>query len=185
MDARALRREAAKLRSTIVESEFGAVPSSIGYLESLLSRASSSEDKHLLFALILGECARADNRLAEMHFLRRQVAELSLQPVLLTSLASALVGDPASAPEALARCEEAVRLARQEDRQVRYSLTCQATIALALNDYEVLSAALRGLIEDAGRERTEDTAYEFDFVDKIDVQRIDAELLANYKTLAV
>lgn len=184
MDARALRQEAAKLRSTIVDSEFGAVPSSIGYLEALLRKATSSEDKHLLFALILGECARADNRLAEMHFLRRQVAELPLQPVLLTSLASALVGDPESAPEALVSCQEAVRLARHEDRQVRYCLTCQARIALALDDYEVLSAALRALIADAGRERAEDTTYEFDFVDQIDVRRIAPALLRQYKALA-
>lgn len=184
MDARALRQEAAKLRATVVDSEFGAVPSSIGYLEGLLRKASSSEDKHLLFALILGECVRAENGLAEVHFLRRQVAELPLQPVLLTSLASALAGDRESAPEALARCEEAVRLAQHEDRQVRYCLTCQARIALALDDYEVLSAALRALIADAGRQRAEDTAYEFDFVDQIDARRIDPALLRQYKALA-
>jgi hypothetical protein len=184
MDARALRQEAAKLRATVVNSEFGAVPSSIGYLEGLLGKASSSEDKHLLFALILGECVRAENGLAEVHFLRRQVAELPLQPVLLTSLASALAGDRKSGPEALARCEEAVQLAQHEDRQVRYCLTCQARIALALDDYEVLSAALRALIADAGRKRAEDAAYEFDFADQIDARRIDPALLRQYKALA-
>jgi hypothetical protein len=184
MDAGALRQEAAKLRSTIVDSEFGAVPGSIRYLEGVLQRASSSEDKHLLFALILGECARADNRLAEVHFLRRQVAELPLQPVLLTSLASVLAGDRESATEALVRCEEAVQLAQRGDRQVRYCLTSQARIALALDDYEVLSKALRGLVADAGRQRAEDTAYEFDFVDQIDVQRIDPGLLRQYRALA-
>jgi hypothetical protein len=184
VDARALRQETTKLRATVVESEFGAVPASIGYLEDLLREAASSEDKHLLFALILGECARAGNRLAEVHFLRRQVAELPPQPVLLMSLASALAGDQESVPEALLRCKEAVRLAQHEDRQVRYCLTCQARIALALDDYEVLSAALRALIVDAGRQRTEDTAYEFDFVDQIDARRIDPRLLQQYKALA-
>ena len=172
------------LRATIVDSKFGAVPSSIGYLEGLLQEATSSGDKHLLFALILGECARAESCLAEVHFLRRQIAELPLQPVLLTSLASALARDRESAPEALVRCDEAVRLAQQEDRQVRYCLTCQARIALALSDYEVLSAALRALVADAGRQRAEDTAYEFDFIDQIDVRRIDPALLRQYKALA-
>lgn len=184
MDAHALRQVAAKLRSTVVESEFGAVPSSIRYLEGLLLQANSSEDKHLLFALILGECVRADNRLAEIHFLRRQVVELPLQPVLLTSLASALAGDPETVPEVLASCQKAIRLARYEDRQVRYCLTCQARIALVLDDYEILSEALRDLIADAGRERVEDVAYAFDFVGQIDVQRIDPALLRQYKALA-
>jgi hypothetical protein len=184
MDARVLRQEAAKLRSTVADSQFGPLPRSIGYLEGVLRKATSSEDKHLLFALILGECTRVDNHLAEVHFLRRQLAELPLQPVLLTSLALALVSDPKSATEALDRCEDAVRIARQENRQVRYCLTCKARIALVLNDYEVLSAALRALIEDAGRERVEDTTYEFDFVDQIDVRRIDTALLRQYQKLA-
>jgi hypothetical protein len=184
IDVRALRQEVAKLRSTVVKSKFGVVPSSIGYLEALLQEATSSQDKHLLFALILGECTRAQNGLAEVHFLRRQVAELPLQPVLLTSLASALARDRESAPEALVRCDEAVRLAQQEDRQVRHCLTCQARIALALSDYEVLSAALRALISDAGRQRAEDTAYEFDFIDQIDVRHVDPALLQQYKALA-
>src|SRR6188768_1547966 len=75
MDARALMQEAAKRRSTVVNTEFGPAPSSIGYLEGLLQQASSTEEKHLLFALILGECTRAENRLAEVHFLRRQLTE--------------------------------------------------------------------------------------------------------------
>ena len=184
MDTRALRQEVAKLRSTIVDSEFGAVPSSIVHLEGLLRQTASLEDRHLLFAMLLGECTRADNRLAEIHFLRRQLAELPPQPMFLTSLASALAKEPNSATEALALCEEAIRLAEHEDRRIRYCLTCQVRLALALDNYEVLSSALRDLIADAGHKRGQDSAYEFDFVDQIDDRRIDPDLLQQYRSLA-
>ena len=178
-----LRNEAAERRTSVVLSEFGEIPSSIPYLEGLLQKASSLDDKYLLFALVLGECTRADNRQAEVHYLRRQMSSLPLQPVFLTSLASALATEPASHVEALARCAEAVELAMREDRQVRYSLTFQARLALALGEYEVLTSALKGLIADAHCERSEDTGYEFDFVDEIDTRRIDPALLAQYKAL--
>jgi hypothetical protein len=53
-----------------------------------------------------------------------------------------------------------------------------------LDDYAVLQRALAELVGDAGNDRSEDTRYEFDFVDQIDVQRFDAGLLARYKELA-
>lgn len=103
---------------------------------------------------------------------------------MLTNLAQFLVNDSEKAKEALAFCEEAVRLAINEDRQVRYALTCQVRIALALDDYEVLSSALRGLIADAAPNRVnEDSIYYFDFVDKIDANRIDSAILERYKAL--
>lgn len=184
MNARELRQEAAKRRSTVVDSEFGKIPSSVAYLEELLRKTSSLDDKHLLFALIMGECTRAENRAAEVHFLRRQLTELPLQPVFLASLASALASNPNTVPQAFARCEEAVQLAQHENRQVRYCLTFQARLALALDNYEVLSSSLHNLIADAGHERVEDTDYEFDFIDQIDDRRIDPELLRQYKALA-
>lgn len=184
MNARELRQEAAKRRSIGVDSEFGTIPSSVVYLDEHLRKASSLDDKHLLFALIIGECIRAENHVAEIHFLRRQMTELPLQPVFLTSLASALASNPNTVPEAFARCEEAVQLAQHENRQVRYCLTCQVRLALTFDKYEILSSALRNLIADAGHERVEDTNYEFDFIDQIDDRRIDPELLRQYKALA-
>ena len=184
-DVRALRQEVTKRRASVVESDFGEIPSSIPYLEGLLQKASSLDDSHLLFALILGECTRADNRPAEVHYLRRQLAALPLQPIFLASLASALASVPGAGSEALTRCLEAVNLAQKEDRQVRYCLTVQARVALALHDHETLAASLKGLIADAKFERAEDSGYEFDFVDQIDAQRIDPTLLAEYKALAL
>lgn len=184
MDSTAIRGQVAKLRLTTAPSEFGQIPASVPYLDELLKQAPSLDDKHLLFAIILGECTRADNRALELHYLRRQIQSLPLQPILLTSLATALAYMPGTYREALSVCAEAVALAKKEDRQVRWSLTSQARIALMLDDYEVLHYALRELIDDAAKARVEDMGYEFDFVDQIDVQRLDAGLLARYKELA-
>lgn len=184
MDDLELVREASKHRATKVKSAIGLLPGSIVYLDDLLKKAFSLDEKYQLFLLILDECSLAGNRLAEEHFLRRQITELPLQPILLTSLARFLANDPATADEALVRCEEAVRLAIHEDRQVRYALTCQARIALTLGNYEVLASALRALIADAAPNRVnEDSIYYFDFVDKIDLNRIDSALLERYKAL--
>ena len=183
-DVRALRQEVAKRRASHVASAFGEIPSSIPYLDGLLTQAASLDEEHLLFALILGECTRAENRQAEVHYLQRQIDTLPLQPIFVASLATALASSPGSEAEALARCAEAVELARREERQIRYCLTCQARVALALDDYGVLTGALKGLVADAKSTRTEDTGYEFDFLDQIDAQRCDAELLASYRALA-
>lgn len=184
MDDRLLMRKAAKLRAVKVESDIGLISGSIAYLDGLLKEDLSIDDKYQLFFLIVDECFRSGNRNAEEYYLRRQISELPLQPILLTNLAQFLVNDSGKAKEALAFCEEAVRLAINEDRQVRYALTCQVRIALALDDYEVLSSALRGLIADAAPNRVnEDSIYYFDFVDKIDANRIDFALLERYKAL--
>lgn len=184
MDDRLLMRKAAKLRAVKVESDIGLISGSIAYLDGLLKEDLSIDDKYQLFFLIVDECFRSGNRNAEEYYLRRQISELPLQPILLTNLAQFLVNDSEKAKEALAFCEEAVRLAINEDRQVRYALTCQVRIALALDDYEVLSSALRGLIADAAPNRVnEDSIYYFDFVDKIDANRIDFALLERYKAL--
>lgn len=183
-DVRALRQELAKRRVSHVRSAFGEIPSSIPYLDGLLTQVTSLDEEHLLFALILGECTRAQNRQAEVHYLRRQIHALPLQPIFLASLATALASSPGSEAEALARCAEAVELSRREDRQVRYCLTCQARVALALDDYGVLTEALKGLVADAESARAEDTGYEFDFLDQIDAQRCDAELLSSYRALS-
>lgn len=168
----------------MVDSLYGRIPSSITYFEDLLQRATSMDEKHLLFALVVGECARAGNRDAEVHFLRRQVAELPSQPILLASLAHTLAGDPTCAGEARALSEEAVKLAQSQGRQVRYSLTCKARVALQVGDYGMLSEALRSLVADADCERAEDTGYEFDFLDQIDPGRVDSALLQQYRALS-
>lgn len=179
-----IRRQVAKLRSNTVPSEFGRIPASVPYLDGLLKQALRLDEKHLLFALILGECTRAENRALELHYLRQQIQSLPLQPILLTSLATALATTPGMNAEALSVSHDAVALAKKENRQVRWSLTSQARISLMLDDYDTLTRALEELVSDVGAERSEDTDYEFDFVDQIDVQRIDTGLLERYKELA-
>lgn len=183
-DFKKLRKEAEERRSIFVKSKFGEVPGSIPYLEGLIDKASSLDEKHLIFALILSECAREDNPVIEVEFLRRQMLELPLQPIFLASLASALIRIPGSMSEALARSKEAVELANSENRQLRYCLTCRVRLALSVGDYDAVSEALHNLIADAGQNRAEDSSYEFDFLDLIDERKVDPELLRQYKELA-
>lgn len=92
--------------------------------------------------------------------------------------------EPSSRDEAVAIAEKAIDVAKSQDRLVRYCATNLARIGLILDDYVVLQRALVDLVSDAGRDRSEDSGYEFDFVNQIDVRRIDAGLLARYKALA-
>jgi hypothetical protein len=75
-------------------------------------------------------------------------------------------------------------MARRDHRQIRYCLTIQARLALDLGDYDLLSEALRSLVDDVGNRRADDTAFDFDFLDRIDESRIDANLLRQYRALA-
>ncbi|ATE59504.1 hypothetical protein CCZ27_05655 [Thauera sinica] len=92
--------------------------------------------------------------------------------------------EPSSSNEAIAIAEKALDVAKSQDRLVRYCATNLARLGLMLDDYTVLERALTELVGDAGSDRSEDIRYEFDFVDKIDVQRFDVGLLARYKELA-
>ena len=182
IDASSLREEVARRRSTKSQSEFGAIPESIPYLQSFLTDQLSIDERHLIFAMILNECSRAKNDHLELHFLRRQLSALPLQPVLLASLAGGLAKFPERRAEALQAGAEAVRLAREEDRQVRYSLTALARLALSLKDYSTLERALSELVADAVVTR-EDAPYEFDFVDDLDARHISSDVISAYKRL--
>jgi hypothetical protein len=183
IDVNALRREVSQRRAVNTNSSFGVIPSSIPFLTDHLQNAVDSETRHLLFALILSECGRAENKPLEIHFLRRQVEELPMQPILLTSLATALAASRETAQEALQLCRAAVDLAVKENRQLRYSLSAMARVAIEVDDYQLLSYAISSLVDDAEKFRAEDIAYEFDFLESIDLNRISPDLLVRYSKL--
>lgn len=181
----ALQVEVARLRKKSVPSTFGLIPASVEYLESALSDALSEEDRSEIYALLVNECSKARNDRLYVDVLRRRARDLKNDPLSHAGLAFRLaLIDPASRKEALDIAEKALLLAKSQDRQIRYCATNLARIGLMLDEYGVLERALRELVGDAGRQRAEDTGYEFDFIDQIDGQRIDANLLAEYKVLA-
>ena len=79
---------------------------------------------------------------------------------------------------------QGVALAKKKNRQVKYSLTCQARVALTVGDYKVFNETLRGLIEDAGESGEEDHGFEFDFLDHADPAQVDQKLASQYRALA-
>jgi hypothetical protein len=180
----ALRAELASLRKSQIDSAYGPIPASIGYLEQLLA-AASEEGRAALYTLLLSECSKARNDRLYVDCLRRGVRDLPNDPQSHAALAFGLAMlESKNRAEALATAVKALELAKSQDRQVRYCATNLARIALMLDDYEALTRAMADLVADARSDRAEDVGYEFDFVDKIDLQRFDANLLARYKALA-
>jgi hypothetical protein len=181
----ALRAELALLRKQRVHSAYGLIPASVEHLEQLLAKVASDDERAEVYALLVSECSRARNDRLYIDCLRRRVRDFASDPMSYAGLAFRLAMiEPEHRGEALATADKALELAKAQDRQVRYCATNLARIALMLDDYETLNRALVELVADAGAERAEDTGYEFDFVDQIDVQRFDAVLLARYKELS-
>lgn len=181
----ALRAELALLRKQRVQSRFGPVPESVPRLEQLLAAATSDEDRSVLYTLLASECSKARNDPLYIDCLRRCVRDLPTDPMAHADLAITLaIVEPSSRDEAIAIANEALDVAKSQDRLVRYCATNLVRIGLMFDDYTVLQYALVELVGDGGHDRPEDSGYEFDFVDQIDVHRVDAELLARYKKLA-
>jgi hypothetical protein len=181
----ALCAELAMLRKQRVQTRFGPAPGSVPRLEQLLDAVTSDEDRAVLYTLLASECSKARNDSLYIDCLRRRARDLPTDPMAHAGLAITLgIVEPSSRNEAIAIADKALELAKSQDRLVRYCATNLARVGLMLDDYAVLQRALAELVGDAGRDRPEDTGYEFDFVDRIDVQRFDAKLLARYKEMA-
>lgn len=180
----AIKKQLPELRKGLVDSPHGRVPKSIEFLQTAIANATSRDDKAALYTLILSECSRSRNHDLTIHYLRRQVHDLPDDPLALTSLASELSRKQTSHTEALRLAAKAVALAKKQDRQVKYSLTCQARIALEAGDYNVFHGTLTELIKEADNNRTEDHHLEFDFLDHVDRARVDQKLVARYRALA-
>lgn len=180
----AIKGQLPGLRKQMIDSVHGQIPKSIARLEDALVNVSSRDDKAALYALILSECSYARNYDLSVHFLRQQVLDLRDDPFALTSLATGLAQEKSTQDEALKSAAKAVALAKKQDRQVKYSLTCQARVALEVGDYKIFNEALRGLIDDAENFRDEDHGFEFDFLDHVDAHKVDQTLIAQYRELA-
>jgi predicted Zn-dependent protease len=183
-DFRGIKNRLPELRKQLVDSSHGRIPKSIDYLEKELAKATAKDDKAALYPLLLSECSYARNDKLAVRFLRQQVNDLPDDPFPLTSLATDLARDRSARSEALALVAKAVALAKKQDRQVKYSLTCQARVALEIGDYKIFNDALRGLIEDADNFRDEDHGLEFDFLDHVDRSKVDQTLVSKYRALA-
>lgn len=138
----------------------------------------------MVYALLVSQCSRARNDALHEDIVRRRAREFPADPMSQAGMASTLaVIKPSGRAEALRVAKKALNLAKAQDRLVRYCATNLARIAMMLDDGDALRTALLELVDDAGRERAEDTGFEFDFVDRIDPSRCGAELLARYKAL--
>jgi len=179
----ALMDQLPALRKEQVDTPYGLIPRSVAYLEQLLENQTDPDDRIAVYGLLLSECSRSCNHDIYLHFARRKAQEFPDDPYSYTGLASVLSYEPVTQPEALEVAALAVALARKQDRQVKYTLNCQARIALRLGAFSVFNEALRGLIEDAPVYREEDYKLEFDFLDYTTSDLIDKGLVEQYRAL--
>ena len=183
-DFLAIKDRLPELRKQVVNSPHGRIPKSIAYLEEVLRNEPVLDDKVAVYGLLLGECTRSRNDDVYVHFLRQRVKEIPQDPFSYTELGTVLAHERSTQAEALKVAAQAVALAKKQDRQVKYSLTCQARVALEAGDYKVFNDTLRALIEDVDKHRAEDHGFEFDFLDHVDQSKVDQTLVSRYRALA-
>ena len=180
----ALQSELVLLRREQVQSSYGLIPKSIQYLEKRLLASESDGEQAELYSLLISECSTAKNDRLYLDWLRRRVLDRPTDPICYAGLAFTLAmfgSEPRD--EAMAASVKALNLAKSQDRLIRYCATNLARVALILDDCDALNLALEVLIADAGKKRSEDAPYQFDFIDQIKSSRCDASLLARYKEL--
>jgi hypothetical protein len=179
-----IRNNLPNLRRKCEETQFGQLPSSVSFLHDLIASYNSIEDKAALYTLLLGECVRSQNIAAQVHYLRKQLRDLPDDPLSFVSLSLALADDRSSINEAVSLLTQGVSFARSKNELVKYCLTCQARLALKIDDYSLFNDAMRGLIGDSMNYREQDNQLEFDFLEDVDFERADPVLLERYRSLA-
>jgi hypothetical protein len=178
---RDLRKLAADLRGTEVETADGRVPKSISELQRMAKDASPEETDDV-YGVLVDECVRASRPDLELKY-RRQLVDRQPDDVLAAcSLAECLSreGDLQAARDCV---HAAVGNAESQNKYVRYALTTKLRLALARGDYKDINDALRALILDAGSAREEDYVFESDFLSAIDQSKVDQALLERYVDL--
>lgn len=179
-----LRSELVLLRKQNIQSAYGTIPASVEHLERMLTAAASDDERVMLYALLVSECSKAGNERLYIDCLRHRTRDFPNDPMSHAGLAFSLVTiGREHRDEALATAKKALELAKSQNRQIRYCAINLARIALAIDDYGAVNHALEELIADSSNHREEDIGYEFDFVERIDAQRVNETLFARYKAL--
>lgn len=172
-------------RNETVDTSLGPLPKSVEFLRICLDQAKDDADRRKLFPLLLSECSRSKNDVAYLHFLRRSANEMSDDPIAVSGAAYGIaIVDLSAKHEALALANQAVKLALAQDRLVKHSATNLIRIALLLDAYDYVSLGISALLNERGAIRAEDSSYQFDFLDKIDPDRVDRRMLDEYRALS-
>jgi hypothetical protein len=172
------------LRNEWVPSTFGLIPKSIVHLEEKLDVTNDRKERAAIFVLLVKESSRVDNDELYLCVLRRRAAEFSDDPISLGGLAFGIAAmRPIDKVDAANAAKNALEVARQADRLVRYSATNAIRVGLMIDDYDLIDKALEVLLTDEAKHRSEDTPYEFDFLTKIDENRCTMSLLRRYQNL--
>lgn len=180
-----LEAEIAKRSEARVETESGSTPASIVFLRERLAEVTDEADRKLLYTLMASAGSKASNSQLYLAILREKCEQFPLDPIAYIDLAFGIAQfDEHNKLESAKCAREAIVLAKNQKRLVKYSATYAARVALLLDDYELLDHALAELIRDSHTRHAEDTGLEFDFIDQIDARRLDGSILGEYLLLS-
>lgn len=183
-ERKALNAELQRSRSELVRSEFGEIPRSISLLVERFHSSGDAEVRTYLYQTLLGECVRSRNDTVLLHYCRQGLTHFPDDPIFAIGAAfNIAIIEPSAREEVRAIAERAVTLALSQDRLIRRIATEMARIGILLRDTTLLNKALSVLVADAGHLRKEDSAYVFDFVEHIDPEKCDPNLLLRYRAL--
>jgi hypothetical protein len=184
IDLQILYQRVLNLRSQVSETKYGSIPSSITFIESILSKNLSDEDRKLVYTVLVGECSFSNNDQLKLEISQRRAKELPDDPLAHIALAwiNALVV-PRNTEAAVRAGYMALEVARREGEWLRYCACDFLRIGLLLDDYDIVNGTLKILVEDACNKGRVDHKYEFDFVEQIDRNRCNSELLSAYLSL--
>lgn len=176
---REIRAELRALRTSAHNSDGTSSPT-IDYLCRLLAGTTDEHVRADLYDMLSTECIRYDKSDLRTSLLNAFTLEQPGNLVARCMLADSLKVDPGRASEVMRVLDDAIAIARQGNRLVRYTLTYKARLAIELGEYDALGNVLVDLIADRHSVREEDAPFEFDFLSRIDPMKIDARVVENY-----
>lgn len=166
----------------VADERYGEVSEAIPALAELLKRQDCNDLRWHIWLDMSAQASRCGRQDLTVSFLIQRCAEFSDDPLTWNSLATymALIGD---FNEAIEVGKKAFQVALEQQRMAKYCGSALARIAIDADDYDTLEYVLAELVKLSGVNFQEDYKFEFDFVDDIDPNQIDASILQAYKNL--
>ncbi|MBV8620792.1 MAG: hypothetical protein JOY84_18145 [Curvibacter sp.] len=157
------------------------VPSSIVLIRDMLKSIDDIHDRNDLLGELAGEYLRAELEDEYLLVERERLANHPDEAIMWIGLAHALSRRSDGAAEAKQSVIKGVEISREVGALIRYSLTCQAQIALEIGDPVLFGDALKDLILDSPNFREEDCWLDESLLRGLPDGFCDPNLLNDYK----
>ena len=176
VDITALLRKADPYRNEFVELDGELVPKSAVMLMSVLATEIDPTVRFQLYSLAVSECGLADKTAAAVKLAHAQYQDL--QDLVSLTVYSKALAQNGEVDAGLARAEEALELAIQEQTCVNFAAENLVWRAIDTGSTEAVNDALDALAHTAEVPRKGDCAFEADWVDAAEALGADQEMVA-------